>query len=212
MVDHDKYASIKNVFRRNPDTGKVIYGNFSLSEFEYLQDCKWNWTEKIDGMNVRVILDEGADFRGRSDAATMPRRLTKHLEDTFELEDILTESCEYGKALCLYGEGAGAGIQSGAKYSPEQFFILFDVTTNYGWASRRDVVDIAEHLHIPIVPLVLKGTVKEAVNVVECGLKSSFGDFFAEGLVGRPFPELLNRYGDRIIAKVKHCDFYKDLT
>jgi hypothetical protein len=162
----------------------------------------------MDGMNVRVILDTGVDFRGRSDAAHIPRPLMKHLRATFDIESVRDKSQVYGEGLCLYGEGAGLGIQAGGKYSPDQFFTLFDVMTDYGWASRRDVVDVATHLNIPAVPVVFEGTLVEAVKLVQAGFKSAYGNFFAEGLVGRPNLELRARYGDRIICKIKHKDFY----
>jgi hypothetical protein len=208
MVNTDRYASIKNVFKRDPDTHKIILGEFSVLEFEYLQNCRWTFTEKIDGMNTRVILDDGVDFRGRSDAAHMPKPLMKHLRNTFDTERIRDEPIVYNKDLCLYGEGAGAGIQSGAKYSSTQFFTLFDVMTDYGWASRQDVVDIAKHLRIPVVPVLLEGTLTDAVKFVEFGVKSVHGNFFAEGLVGRPEPGLRDQYGNRITCKIKHRDFY----
>lgn len=208
MTDHSRYASIKNVFKRDYDTHRIIPGEFSIPEFKYLQNCKWIFTEKMDGRNIRVILDEGVDFRGRSDVADIPGPLMKHLRDTFDVESIREESVSYGMGICLYGEGMGAGIQSGAKYSSDQFFTLFDVMTDYGWASRRDVVDIAEHLHIPVVPVVFEGVLVDAVKLVELGVKSVHGDFFAEGLVGRPELELQDRYGGRITCKIKHRDFY----
>jgi hypothetical protein len=209
MVNTSRYASIKNVFKRDHDTGKILPGEFSLPEFEYLQLCKWTFTEKMEGMNTRVILDDGVDFRGRSDAARMPGRLMKHLRDTFDIESVRDESITYGEGLCLYGEGVGAGIPQSVKYGSSQFFVLFDVMTDYGWASRRDVVDIAKYLHIPVVPVVFEGTLKQAITLVNFGVKSVHGDFFAEGLVGRPELELRDQYGGRITCKIKHRDFYQ---
>lgn len=209
MVNTSRYASIKNVFKRDHDTHKIIYGEFSVPEFEYLQSCKWTFTEKMDGMNIRVILNEGVDFRGRSNVAHMPGPLMKYLRNTFDVESVREKSRLYGEGLCLYGEGMGAGIQKGGKYGQDQFFTLFDVMTDYGWASRRDVVDIAEHLYIPIVPVVFEGTLRNAVQFVRRGVKSVHGDFFAEGLVGRPELELRSQYGDRITCKIKHRDFFQ---
>lgn len=209
MINTSRYASIKNVFKKNPVTGKRTHGEFFLPEFEYLQFCKWTFTEKMNGMNTRVILDDGIDFRGRSDTARIPGRLMKHLRDTFDIESVRDESITYGEGLCLYGEGVGAGIPQSARYGSGQFFILFDVMTDYGWASRRDVVDIAAHLRIPVVPVVMEGTLDDAIQFVEFGVKSVYGDFFAEGLVGRPELGLRDQYGGRITCKIKHRDFYQ---
>jgi hypothetical protein len=81
--------------------------------------------------------------------------------------------------------------------------------TDYGWASRLNVVDIAAHLHIPVVPVVFDGPLADAVKLVELGVKSVHGDFFAEGLVGRPEPGLRDQYGGRITCKIKHKDFFQ---
>jgi hypothetical protein len=205
MVNSDKYPSIKNVFKKNSTIGGR--GEFSLPEFEYLQSCKWIFTEKIDGVSIRVILDDKVEFRGRSDATYLLEPLSEHLYQLFGNEDILSEYAEYGAGLCLYGEYVGGNIWQGNKYRPSLRFILFDAMTEYGWASRRDVVDIAEDLCIPAAPVVFEGTLVDAIKLVYTGFRSSYGSFFVEGLVGRPEPELLNRYGDRIICKIKHREF-----
>lgn len=210
MVNHDRYKSIKNVFKRDPDTGKRDAGEFSRTEFEYLRNCQWIWTEKLDGMNVRVILDGGAEFRGRGNGAKMPGPLMKRLRNEFDTEEVLARTNEYGEGLCLYGEGVGAGIQRGNRYG-EQFFVMFDAMTDYGWASRHEMLDIAARLGILTAPVVLVGTVAEAIKKVRWGLRSEYGPFFAEGLVGRPCLELRDRYKQRIITKIKHRDFYRDL-
>jgi hypothetical protein len=101
-VNHARYGSIKNVFKRDLDTSKIISGEFSLPEFEYLQNCRWTFTEKIDGMNVRVVLDDTIDFRGRSDAAHMPGPLMVHLRDTFDIESVREESRLYGEGTASF--------------------------------------------------------------------------------------------------------------
>jgi hypothetical protein len=32
-------------------------GDFACPEFELLQDYEWDWYEKVDGTNIRVIWD-----------------------------------------------------------------------------------------------------------------------------------------------------------
>jgi len=49
-----KYPKIQSVFKRDPKTHKFIIGEYSTPEFEYLKDCIWIGTEKIDGTNIRV--------------------------------------------------------------------------------------------------------------------------------------------------------------
>lgn len=206
MVNHDRYESIKNVYKRDPDTHEIVMGEFSTPEFAYLRNCQWAFTEKIQGTNVQVILDGPAEFRSRSGKANLPKRLLSSLRDMFDAELILEQT----EGLCLYGEGAGAGIEKGGRYGTEQFFTMFDAMTSCGWASQGDMLAIAERLHIPTVPRVFTGTIRGAVQIVRSGLKSQFGDFFAEGLVGRPTIELKNQWGERIIIKIKHKDFYDE--
>jgi hypothetical protein len=210
-LNHDRYERIRNIFKRDSSTGKVDFGNFAQAEFEYLRNCQWNWTEKVDGMNVRVILETGLDVRGRSDRAQMPEPLMKRLHNEFDTEEVLEKTSAYGEGLCLYGEGFGADIQRGGRYG-EQSFVMFDAMTNYGWASRRDMFDIAEKLHVEVVPQIFQGTIDNAIFIVTHGLVSVYGDFFAEGLVGRPVNELRDRQGNRIITKVKHRDFFEEPT
>ena len=52
-----EYHKIYTIFKRNPKTKykTLLEGKYSLPEFEYLKDCIWVFTEKIDGTNIRVI-------------------------------------------------------------------------------------------------------------------------------------------------------------
>jgi hypothetical protein len=75
------------------------------------------------------------------------------------------------------------------------------------WLQRKDVVDIACKLGIPVVPEIGRGSLDDACSMTERGFKSTWGDFEAEGIVLRPECELIARNGQRIITKVKHVDF-----
>jgi hypothetical protein len=203
-VKYDRYVSIKNIFKKD--------GTFFLPEFECLQDCQWIWTEKLDGMNIRVVLDDDMDnvveFLSRRDETHIPKPLLKYLRNTLDVESVREQAGLYGEGLCLYGEGVGSGIRKGAKYGSKQFFVLFDVQTDYGWVSRPEMLDIAARLGVPTAPVVFVGTVAEAIKRVRWGLGSEYGPFFAEGLVGRPCLELRDRYGQRIMTKIKHRNFF----
>jgi hypothetical protein len=110
--------------------------------------------------------------------------------------------------LCLYGEGYGAKIQKiGGLYRPDQDFVLFDVRIGEWWLQRADVEDIAQKLELDIVPIIGEGTLHDAVAVAKEGFNSTWGNFQAEGIVARPKVELKTRNGQRIITKIKCCDF-----
>ena len=53
----------------------------------------------------------------------------------------------------------------------------------------------------------MNGTVNDAVEYVKTSPMSTIGTAPMEGIVGRPFVELFDRCGGRIIVKVKACDF-----
>ncbi|MGD2249550.1 MAG: RNA ligase family protein [Candidatus Methanofastidiosia archaeon] len=207
-----KYPKMKNLFKRQmdktkPNYGKIIVGEWSRPEFKYLADCEWHWTEKIDGMNIRVIWFNGKlYFKGRTDRAIIPEHLEKRLTEKFSEE--LFE--RFGKKhVCLYGEGYGKGIQKGGeRYNPNgASFILFDIWIDGYWIERKGVSDIGNALDCIIVPTLGIGTLFEASRITSGGFWSEFGQFCAEGLVLRPLHELCDKNGNRIIAKIKHKDF-----
>lgn len=205
-----EYHKIQTVFKRDMESPKksLIYGDWSRPEFDLLADCEWHFTEKIDGTNVRIGWDgEFISYQGRTDRAVLPIDLLKALDSTFEpLEPVFEEL--FGKApAVLYGEGYGGKIQKGQKYRETPGFILFDVKVGRWWLKREDVVDIADKLNIEVVPHRGIGTLWDAVEAAREGIPSLFGDFEAEGYVARPAVELLDRSGERIIAKIKCRDF-----
>lgn len=110
--------------------------------------------------------------------------------------------------VCLYGEGYGAGIQKGGgNYGAGQTFVLFDVKIGDWWLQREDVEDVAHNLGIDVVPVLMIGTLHDMVEMVRTGFMSTWGDFTAEGLIGKPMVELKNRAGNRIVTKLKYKDF-----
>lgn len=206
-----EYHKIQTIFKRDQKTNKIIEGDYSLKEIEFLRDNRWVWTEKVDGTNIRVMWN-GTDitFGGKTDNAQIPQFLVNRLNELFftiaqkqKFKLIFTDATE----VCLYGEGFGAKIQNGGNYKATQDFVLFDVKIGEWWLERENVVDIAKQLGIDVVPIVLTGTISDAIAKVRDGMKSTWGDFTAEGLVGRPDCELMTRRGDRIITKIKHRDF-----
>lgn len=56
------YEKINTMFKRDMDTGKIIYGDWSQPEFEYLKDNIWVFDEKIDGClmhNTKINTTDG---------------------------------------------------------------------------------------------------------------------------------------------------------
>jgi len=207
-----KYHKIQSVFKRDPETKfkTFLEGEWARSEFEYLKDLQWYFTEKVDGTNIRVIWDmEKVIFKGKTDNAQIPARLIEKLQELFPVSKFKTLYLDI--PMCLYGEGYGAKIQKGGgNYIPDGVdFILFDVMINDIWLERINIQDIAKKLKIKIVPIVWTGTLLEAVQMTKEGFKSSLRVLPPEGLVMKPIAELKDRKGDRIITKVKLKDFQK---
>jgi len=215
-----QYHKIQTVFKRDiANKGRIIEGEFSLPEFEYLKNNVWVFTEKVDGTNIRVMWDgENVVFGGKTDNAQMPVFLLYKLQELFEgttkkklLKDTFTDqkTGEIMNEVCLYGEGYGAKIQKGGGnyISDGVDFVLIDVKIGNWWLQRKDVEDIAGKLGLKVVPIIGEGTLKEMVEKVRKGLNSQWGDFSAEGIVARPKTELFTQKGDRIITKIKQRDF-----
>jgi hypothetical protein len=208
-----EYHKIQTLFKRNLESKRkeIIEGDWCLPEFELLQNLEWIWTEKIDGTNIRIMFNGSTvTFGGKTDNAQIPAKLVTHLRETFTIEKMQSVFGAEPTEVCLYGEGFGAGIQKGGNYRPDQHFILFDVKVGIYWLERHNVEDVANKLQIAIVPIVGKGTLSEAISFAKTGYKSTIAankDYTAEGLIVKPKVELFNRKGERILSKIKFCDF-----
>ncbi len=61
-----EYHKIQTVFLRDPETNHrtLLEGQYAEPAFEFLAGNRWVFTEKVDGTNIRIIVD-----RARSPAA-----------------------------------------------------------------------------------------------------------------------------------------------
>ena len=91
------YHKIQGLYKRyaeGKEKGKFIIGEYSRPEFELLKDIQWEWTEKIDGTNIRCTLshylDKNVDinfdlqFKGKTDKSNMPEHLLAKLQETIK--------------------------------------------------------------------------------------------------------------------------------
>lgn len=213
-----EYNKIPTLFIRDPnDKKKVIFNSFASLTVESLANITWQFTEKVDGTNIRIHWDgHKVTFGGRTDDAQIPVPLYNKLSELF-LSDGTEELFEqkFGESpVTLYGEGYGPKIQKvGGLYRSDVSFILFDVsiyTTEHGWLylTRESVEDIANYFSVEVVPIVLEGTISDGVNYVLKHPKSiiATGGAEMEGLVGKPKVEIRDRLGKRVITKIKWND------
>lgn len=157
---------------------------------------------------------------GRTDKAQIPAHLYAVLEELFPADcanvlSVFDEPSDENFSLTFYGEGVGKKIQkNGQSYlddgGAEADFILFDIRVGHTWLTRQAIEEIAEKLNLRIAPIIGYGTLEDAIEMCKTGFESiTRNDKLVEpeGLVCRPTHELLDRRGNRIITKVKLCDF-----
>ena len=210
---------METLFYRNPTTFKVLFGHVRKPEFAVVNT--WFVTEKLDGTNVRIHLrDTGVvEYFGRTRDAQLHPQLVQYLRATFPAEKVAA-AFDPNLEVILFGEGYGPKIQSGGVYLKDIAFRLFDVAvrlstvenTKYLWLEWADVVDIAGKLGIATVFDLGCMTISEAVDHVQSmlspvALMENDSSVPAEGIVARTVPLLLDRWGDRVMWKLKRKDF-----
>lgn len=210
-----EYPKIETLFTRD-ENFKVT----QILKMPVIETIKlWSVTEKIDGTNIRVILDnEGRiNFGGRTDNANIPGSLLQYLFQTFTAEKMKEVFWvnDQPTSVVLYGEGYGAGIQKcGGNYNKNKSFRLFDVLIeDKWWLDWANTEDVATKLGIKTAPFIGIWTLDEIVERVKSGIKSRVAaeenncDCLAEGVVGRTLEPLFDKRGRRLILKLKTKDF-----
>ncbi len=212
------YHKIQSLYKRD------VMGNFlpeyTCPEFEYLADLEWDWSEKVDGTNIRIELSKEYDddievgeplvrrIGGRNPGSQILPALYERLETLFP-RDKLMEA--FDGPVTLYGEGIGPKIQKGGgnlRNYPD--FVLFDVKIDDWWLKRLAVEDIASDFGIQCAPTIGIGNLASAEMAVKAGFESQVAQVrgtMAEGLVLRPRVALFARNGQRIITKIKAKDY-----
>ena len=206
-----EYHKIETLYERDEKTKKLIMGKFRNPAVEYLKDNIWQFTEKVDGTNIRVYWDgHKVEFAGRTDKAQIPSHLMERLEELFggEVNEEMFEQKFGANEVTLFVEGYGQKIQTN-EYIDGVDFILFDVLIGENYQSRDTVEEIANYFNIDVVPIVMEGTLLQGVDWVLNNRKSSVAKNGAEieGFVARPKVELNTRDKNRVIVKIKYRDF-----
>ena len=206
-----EYVKIPNIFKRETfGKNKLIEGEYSSRELEYLKDAEWEFTYKANGTNIRICWDGyRVSFMGRTDKAQIPAHLLARLEEIFggESKEELFEQTFGNKEVILFGEGIGEKIQKGGGLYGSADFVLFDVYIGGYWLNRDAVEHFAEVFGIRCVPILLVGTLEDGVNFVKTHPMSPWKDEVSEGIVGRPLVQMFSRTGERIMVKIKCRDF-----
>lgn len=242
---------------------KIILGEFSNKEAEYLFNCPWEAYSKIDGTNSKIAFFPSTGevkVGGKSDNANsqhgqfemlqeIANRIKPQLCAMFPKEsarfvpvkdgnsvkywDVSNEIDRYANAnpvtpnregqyeVCLeeapiyiYGEYFGCGIQKcGGRYIKNaNDFVVFDIKQQGWWIPKELRDNICEQLALKTVPFIGIMTLAEIENMVRAGFTTKFDGaedptLIEEGIVARPTMPLLDSRGNRIIVKVKYCDY-----
>lgn len=214
-----EYPKIETLYVRDLETHKVIDGELRRPEFAIPRT--WHVTEKVDGTNVRLILDNtpSVSYRGRTDAAQMPPFLLDMLQGRFPLP-IVAAAFEPLTTAIIFGEGYGPRIQKGGgNYTSIVSFRVFDVAVlgddnRWRWLSWGGVTDIARKIGADTVPVLYESaTLQQALSLVVVGShvarveNSSAPTIVQEGIVARTDPLLFMGDGRRLTFKLKGRDF-----
>ncbi len=223
----DEYSSIKNLYASNGVQGKEHKRGpeFGFSNPAFGSVTNWLITEKVDGMNIRVTLEDGEygpqlRLAGRTDKAQLPGDLRTYLEETFTVQGMVEAFGGYieepggvktlvdlPSKVVLYGEGYGPGIQKvGHAYGGTKRFILFDVKVGESWLDWDDVVDVAQKLGIEHVPVLLRGATLETAKSLVHESRLLSDPQHVEGFVARSEPQLFDKWGQRVMFKYKVRD------
>ena len=206
-----EYEKIETIFVRDEKTKKLNENIYRNETIEFLKDIEWEFTEKIDGTNIRIYWDgHKVSYYGRTDKAQIPTQLMNKLIELFggDINEEMFEQKFGATPVMLIGEGYGAKIQKGGgDYRQDNNFILFDVCINNKYLSRDNVNDIANYFGIESVPVIFSGNLQKGIDFVKTKPNSTIGTAKMEGLVARPKVELYDKNGNRLIVKIKVCDF-----
>lgn len=208
-----KYEKLETIYERSLEGSKALMpGTWRNQTVEMLKDISWDWTEKVDGTNIRVYWNgHHVEFGGRTEEAQIPAPLVNRLNELFggETNAQMFEQLFGEREVYLFGEGYGNKIQGcGKQYIADGVdFILFDLMIGDNYQPRESVERAAKAFGIKVVPVVGHGTLDEAVAYVKSNPDSQLGNLKMEGVVCRPMNELRDRCGNRIIVKIKFKDF-----
>lgn len=113
-----KYEKIETIYLRDEKTQRLIEGRFRNKTVEFLKDITWDFTEKIDGTNIRIYWDgHKVSYHGRTENASIPSELMNKLISLFggEVDEEIFEQRFGENEVILFGEGYGNKIQACGK-------------------------------------------------------------------------------------------------
>lgn len=225
-----KFEKTYGPWKRDLASRGVIPNKWTYPVFDYLKNAQWQFTEKLDGTNMRLIYNPGSyqtveqgsieinlpptlELRGRSDEASVYPKLKSWAArlSPSKFEEVLKSCCfETDQEICIYGEGVGAGIQKGGNDYGETHFRAFAIQSRGVWWEPYFVDRLCRLLNIPQAPVILEASLLEGIEFMKSGFRTCITGEpkgWAEGLVGVPTVPLQCHPLDRLAVKIKSCDF-----
>lgn len=224
-----RYPKMIHLWKRfeNPPEMRGIMDRNKFSAPEFGAIDSWHVTEKIDGVNIRVMLRlvnaswtvtlftrEGTDQNINWPGAKAFLVKTFTTERIFQVIDI--EKLNPDTTVVLYGEMFGPKIWGGVTYSDTIDYALFDVRIDDWWLETKVVEEMAEKMGIRYVPIIAEtASLKYIEGWVEReGVESQIGSgaHAMEGVVCRANPMMLFRNNKNPIQfKLKFKEIRKTL-
>lgn len=205
-----EYQKIETLYKFDNET-KEFKREFYNPIVEYLKDCPWYGTEKIDGTNIRIGWDgHRFTFGGRTAKANIPKEIMQLLVDTFNYDMEIAFEQKFGeKEVILFMEGYAGKIQGGVYSGPEKL-IGFDVMINGIYLDKKVAKKIFYELGLDFVPLLTFANLQVCVDYVQSHSLSNVSySCKMEGLVCCPVQRIYDHMGNRIIVKIKRKDLGK---
>lgn len=225
MNTYEKTYNLFARFKEKPFIGKYNEGEYFTHVFPKVAQDAWVYTEKIDGMNMRVIIDDAGavSIRGRSNKAQIPGDLQENIEAmVVNRSGKLIALAQNRGVVTLYGEGYGPGIQKGQGYRDTKGFVLFDIALSGPegeggyFMAPHDMLAFAESANLNMAPRLWPSQpLNDVVRYVREGFRSPLAwdntreILQSEGIIAHA-PGLFYHYDNsmrRMKFKLKTKDF-----
>ena len=207
-----EYQKIETLYQFNPKIKKFDEVFFNPI-VDYLKNCSFIVSEKIDGTNIRVYWDgHRVSWKGRTDDAELPKEVQQVLQNTFGDSEIIFEQTFGKKEVYLFMECYGGKIQGGI-YGGQERLIGFDVMVAGFYLDKKIISSIFDKFGVPTVNFRVVNNLQEAIDYVKEQHISDYGSEnkkpIQEGLVCVPACRIYDHQGNRIIVKIKTRDLLK---
>lgn len=202
-----------------PSTGKVEVGgktdkaSSQHGQFEMLQEIG----DRIKPMLCEMFPKESAVFTPIKDGNKVVLVDTDNNPMVTDHEGRYNVGIDFEESpVYIYGEYFGEGIQKCGKRYIEKGndFMVFDICQQGWWLPSDMRNEYCSKLGLKTVPFIGIGTLSEFEDMVTKGFSTKMEGaadptLIEEGIVARPIIPIKDCRGNRVIVKIKNCDYAK---